>query len=305
METDPLNSSLREILDAVSDGVYVTTDDREIVFWSQGAERLTGYGAADVLGKHCFDNILIHTDLLGRNLCVDGCPLWACIKTGERQHVDEVFLKRKDGSRLAVYVKAARLQVDGRVYAVEVFGDLQSVAGSVLTQKINELSDASTIDQLTGLFNRRYIDSILDAQFDMFKRVHQRFGIVMLDVDKFKYINDTFGHLAGDEALRLVACSLRSTMRGMDYLARFGGDEFIIVCQMAETSGMESLGQRAIGLVHNSVLSSQDGKSIYLSISAGAAVAERQDATAQDVLKRADEALYRAKNRGGNEFVLD
>jgi diguanylate cyclase (GGDEF)-like protein len=155
------------------------------------------------------------------------------------------------------------------------------------------------------LFNRRYIDSILDAQFDMFKRVHQRFGIVMLDVDKFKYINDTFGHLAGDEALRLVASSLRSTMRGMDYLARFGGDEFIIVCQMAETSGMESLGQRAIGLVHNSVLSSQDGKSIYLSISAGAAVAERQDATAQDVLKRADEALYRAKNRGGNEFVLD
>ena len=75
MTTGILDESLRGILDAVSDGVYVTTAEREIVFWSKGAERITGYSSDEVLNKHCYDNILVHTDVLGKNLCFDGCPL--------------------------------------------------------------------------------------------------------------------------------------------------------------------------------------------------------------------------------------
>ena len=111
MNTGALDKNLREILDAVSDGVYVTTGEREIVFWSKGAERITGYSSDEVLNKHCHDNILVHTEVLGKNLCFDGCPLQKCIETGEQQEVKEVFLKRKDGERLAVYIKASVLQV--------------------------------------------------------------------------------------------------------------------------------------------------------------------------------------------------
>ena len=71
-----------QILDAISDGVYVTTAEREIVYWSRGAERITGYSAEEVVGKHCYDNILVHTDLDGLNLCLNGCPLDATIKSG-------------------------------------------------------------------------------------------------------------------------------------------------------------------------------------------------------------------------------
>ena len=306
MNTGVLDESLRGILDAVSDGVYVTNGEREIVFWSKGAERITGYSSDEVLNKHCFDNVLVHTDISGKNLCFDGCPLQKCVETGERQDVKEVFLKRKDGERLAVYVKASALQVGSERYGVEIFGELQSVAGSGLAERLKQLSDASIVDQLTGLYNRRYIDTILDQQYGLFKRHFQRFGLVMIDVDKFKSINDQFGHLAGDEALKFVASVLQRTMRSMDFLARFGGDEFIIVCPLVELEGVENLGKRIVELVHHSVLSSQSSPKdvIELSVSVGGSMVDNKDTLATDIIKRADEALYRVKRDGGDWYAL-
>jgi len=306
MNTGVLDESLRGILDAVSDGVYVMNGEREIVFWSKGAERITGYSSDEVLNKHCFDNILVHTDISGKNLCFDGCPLQKCIETGERQDVKEVFLKRKDGERLAVYVKASALQVGSERYGVEIFGELQSVAGSGLAERLKQLSDASIVDQLTGLYNRRYIDTILDQQYGLFKRHFQRFGLVMIDVDKFKSINDQFGRLAGDEALKFVASVLQRTMRSMDFLARFGGDEFVIVCPLVELEGVENLGKRIVELVHHSVLSSQSSPKdvIELSVSVGGSMVDNKDTLATDIIARADEALYRVKRDGGDWYAL-
>jgi len=301
-----LDESLRGILDAVSDGVYVTTVEREIVFWSKGAERITGYSSDEVLKQHCYDNILVHMDVLGKNLCFDGCPLQKCIETGERQEAKELFLKRKDGERLGVYVKASVLQVGDERYGVEIFGELQSVTGSALADQLKQLSDVSIVDHLTGLYNRRYIDTILEQQYELFKRHFQRFGLVMIDVDKFKSINDTFGHLAGDEVLKSVASVLQRSLRSMDFLARFGGDEFIIVCPLVELEGIEKLGERIVGLVHHSVLSSPDNPQdvIEVSVSIGGSIVDYKDKSANSVIERADEALCRVKRDGGNWYAL-
>jgi diguanylate cyclase (GGDEF)-like protein/PAS domain S-box-containing protein len=306
MNAGLLDASLRGILDAVSDGVYVTTTERQIVFWSKGAERITGYSSDEVLNRHCYDNILVHTDILGKNLCFDGCPLQKCIETGERQEAKEVFLKRKDGKRLAVYIKASVLQVGDERYGVEVFGELESVAGSALAERLKQLSDASIVDQLTGLYNRRYIDTILDQQYGLFKRHFQRFGLVMIDVDKIKSINDTFGHLAGDEALKFVASVVQHTMRSMDFLARFGDDEFIIVCPLVELEGIEKLSQRIVELVHHSILSSPEGEKnvIEVSVSVGGSMVDYKDTSATDVIARAEEALSRVKRDGGDWYAL-
>jgi diguanylate cyclase (GGDEF)-like protein/PAS domain S-box-containing protein len=306
MNTGVLDESLRGILDAVSDGVYVTTGEREIIFWSKGAERITGYSSDEVLNRHCHDNILVHTDVLGKNLCFDGCPLQKCVETGERQEVREILLKRKDGERVAVYVRASVLHVGEERYGVEVFGELQSVAGSVLVERLKQLSDTSIVDQLTGLYNRRYIDTILDQQYGLFKRHFQRFGLVMIDVDKFKNINDTFGHLAGDEALKLVASVVQCSMRSMDFLARFGGDEFIIVCPLIELEGVEKLSGRIVELVHHSVLSSPESQKnvIEVSVSVGGSMVDYKDKSATDVIARANEALSRVKRDGGDWYAL-
>lgn len=306
MANGAIEESLRGILDTVSDGVYVTTADREIVFWNKGAERITGYSSDEVLNRHCYDNILVHMDVLGKNLCFDGCPLQKCIETGDRQEAKELFLKRKDGERLAVYVKASVLVVGDARYGVEIFGELQSVAGSTLAEQLKELSDASIVDPLTGIYNRRYVDTILEQQYGLFKRHFQRFGLVMIDVDKFKRINDTFGHLAGEEALKLVASVLRRSVRSMDCLARFGGDEFIIVCPLVELEGIEKLSERIVEMIHHSVLSSPDNPKevIQVSISVGGSMVDYKDKSAADIIARADEALYRVKRDGGNWYAL-
>jgi len=306
MANGAIEESLRGILDAVSDGVYVTTADREIVFWNKGAERITGYSSDEVLNKHCYDNILVHMDVLGKNLCFDGCPLQKCIETGDRQEAKELFLKRKDGERLAVYVKASVLVVGNEKYGVEIFGELQSIAGSTLAEQLEELSDASIVDPLTGIYNRRYVDTILEQQYGLFKRHFQRFGLVMIDVDKFKRINDTFGHLAGDEALKLVASVLRHSVRSMDCLARFGGDEFVIVCPLVELEGIEKLSERIVEMIHHSVLSSPDNPKevIQVSISVGGSMVDYKDKSAAEIIARADEALYRVKRDGGNWYAL-
>ena len=306
MNTEILDESLRGILDAVSDGVYVTNGDREIVFWSKGAERITGYSPDEVLNRHCYDNILVDTDILGKNLCFDGCPLQKCIETGEQQAVEEVFLKRKDGEALAVHVKALALQIGDKRYGVEVFGELRSEAGSGFAEQLKQLADASIVDQLTGLYNRRYVDTILEQQYGLFKRHFQRFGLVKIDVDMFKTINDRFGRLAGDEALKFVASVLQRTMRSMDFLARFGGDEFVIVCPLVELEGVEKLSQRIVELVHHSVLSSPANPKevIQLSVSVGGSMVDNKDTLATDIIGRTDEALFRVKRDGGDWYAL-
>lgn len=306
MNGEVLDESLRGILDAVSDGVYVTTRERRIVFWNKGAERMTGYSSDEVLNKHCYDDILIHSDILGKKLCFDGCPLQNCIETGEHQEVEEVFLKRKDGERLAVYIKTLVLKVRDQQYGVEVFGELRSVPGSSLTERLKQLSDASIVDELTGLYNRHYIDTILDQQYGLFKRHFQRFGLAMINVDKFRNINDTFGRSAGDEVLKFVASVVRRTMRSMDFLARFGDDEFIVVCPLVELEGVEKLGQRIVELVHHSVLSSAASQTntIEVSVSVGGSIVDYKDKSAGDVIARADEAVHRVKRDGGNWYAL-
>ncbi len=145
-----ISGALRQVLDAISDGVYVTGPDRAIVYWSAGAERITGYGAAEVVGHRCDENVLGHTDLEGTRICLSGCPLQDCLDTGQEHSISEVFLQRKDGERLAVYMKAAVFEIDAERYGVEIFGELESVAGKELAGRIQKLSDSAVSDPIAG-----------------------------------------------------------------------------------------------------------------------------------------------------------
>ena len=98
------------------------------------------------------------------------CPLADSIADGRSRTASEVFLKREDGERLAVYVKTRRFEIDGRGYGVEVFGELETVAGREVARLVQRLSDSAVTDPLTGLFNRRYIDIVLEQHFSLFQR---------------------------------------------------------------------------------------------------------------------------------------
>jgi len=295
---------LPDLIDAIPEGIYVTDAQREIVYWSEGAERITGYAAADVIGSHCYDDILVHEDVYGHKLCTASCPLQECIADGRPRDVNEVFLKREDGERLAVYVKARRFTIEGVTYGVEVFGELEAVAGREVTRLIQRLSDTAVTDPLTGLFNRRYIDVVLEQNLELYRRIGQRFGVTHLDIDDFKSINDAFGHATGDEALRFVATTLSDGTRKMDLLGRYGGDEFIVVSAIGDHDDLRRVGERAVHVVRGSTFVTPTEEALSMTISVGGTLVRPDDGGAAALLERADQALYDAKHAGGDRFVL-
>jgi diguanylate cyclase (GGDEF)-like protein/PAS domain S-box-containing protein len=298
-----IDGAFRHILDAISDGVYVVGPDRTIVYWSAGAERITGYSPEDVVGRRCDEEILAHTDLAGKRLCVTGCPLQDSIDTGNEHAIREVFLKRKDGERLAVYVKTAVFAVEERRHGVEIFGELESVAGKELAGRIQELSDSAVSDPLTGLFNRRYLDAALAQQFAMFRRLGRRYGVIQLDIDTLKGINDRLGHAAGDEAIKFVAGILAENAREMDTAARFGGDEFVIICGLATEEDLSVYGRRLVRLIHDSRFAPAEDSGLRLTVSAGGTLVAVDDPDERAALGRADGGMYVAKHSGRDEFV--
>jgi len=305
MPTEFMEVGFRHILNAISDGVYVTTDEREIVFWNSGAERITGYAAADVVGKHCYDNILVHTDADGRQLCFVCCPLQDCIENGVEHAVNEVYLQRSDGERLPVYLKTATFEADGRIFGVEVFGELSSVAGQELAEQVQRLADSSISDPLTGLFNRRYFDAALEQQFALFERMGRRYGVLYVDIDDFKTINDTLGHAVGDEALRFISDIITRSARKMDIAARYGGDEFVLICSVADAEELNAYGQRLAGLVRTSRFSAIYGAGGQLTVSVGGSLARTGDTSEREVLERADRAMYLVKEAGRDGVAVE
>jgi diguanylate cyclase (GGDEF)-like protein/PAS domain S-box-containing protein len=299
-----IDGAFRHILDAISDGVYVVGPDRAIVYWSAGAERITGYTPEEVVGHSCDEEILVHTDLTGTRLCVTGCPLQDCIDTGREHSIREVFLRRKDGQRLAVYVKTAVFDVEGRRFGVEIFGELESVAGKALASRIQELSDSAVSDPLTGLFNRRYLDAALAQQFAMFKRLGRKYGVIQMDIDTLKAINDRLGHATGDEAIRFVAGVLAENAREMDITARIGGDEFVVICALATEDDLAAYGTRLVHIIHDSRFAPAEGGGLRLTVSAGGSLVAGDDVDERVALARADAGMYAAKHEGRNEFAV-
>jgi diguanylate cyclase (GGDEF)-like protein len=150
-------------------------------------------------------------------------------------------------------------------------------------------------DSLTGLANPRALQFQVARELGRARRTGSHFALVLLDLDEFKTINDTYGHLTGDRALQKVAKVLQTTTRPYDMCIRYGGDEFVVLlagCDLAEAEERRRTFQEAVGRI---TLESEDGRSIPLGVSAGASVFPEDGDTYERLLARADRRMYRDK----------
>ncbi len=171
-------------------------------------------------------------------------------------------------------------------------------AASQTLQKQNKLLETLSItDSLTDLYNRKKLDDILADQLARFKRNQRSFAILMLDIDRFKKLNDTYGHLAGDQVLASVARTLFSSIRNIDFAARYGGEEFVIVLPETTLSAARDMAERIRIQVHGATYQFND-QSIAVTLSIGVANSHSSDESADAVLARADQMLYEAKRSG-------
>lgn len=175
-----------------------------------------------------------------------------------------------------------------------------------LRESVQVSLELAVTDALTGLHNRRYLDNHLAALFDEATARARPLSLLLLDIDRFKGINDTFGHDAGDEVLREFADRVRAQTRGIDVVARYGGEEMVVVVPDTPLEGARIVAQRICEAIEaEPFMIHQRTRSIRVTVSIGVAARLATDVAASELLKRADVALYRAKERGRNQVVSD
>lgn len=291
----------RQLCDNLFDGVYLVDQQRRISYWNHGAEELTGYGSEEVLGSHCHDNLLMHVDDEGNELCYEGCPLAATIQDGKRREA-EVYLRHKAGHSVPVSVRVAPIMNgEGSIIgAVEVFTDVTTK--KTIEMRARTLESEAYRDPLTGLSNRRHIEMAVEHAVEEAEEFGTKAGLFIIDIDHFKEVNDRFGHSTGDDLLKTIADTLAQTLRPQDCLGRWGGDEFLMLVKGVEFESLKAIGERCRKLIEASAVPSARGQ-IHVTASIGGTLLDK-GTSARMAFNRADSVLYASKSNGRNRTAV-
>jgi diguanylate cyclase (GGDEF)-like protein/PAS domain S-box-containing protein len=292
----------KTIIEGMHEGVYFVDSDRIISFWNKGAERITGYAASEVLGRSCSENILVHVDGEGCELCNGGCPLSQSLREECEHKAGQIYLHHKDGHRVPVSVSITPIRNDRGVVvgAIEMFHEIKDITEE--QQSMEVLRKAALLDHLTGLPNRRYLEMNLTSGLSEYDRMRLKFGVLMVDIDLFKKVNDSYGHNVGDQVLTLVASTMAANIRSCDIVGRWGGEEFVVIVRYVDKEILLRVAEKLRLLVGNSFLAVQ-GQRVSVTITLGGTVVKEGD-TAEALLKRADLMLYEGKQTGRNRVVF-
>ena len=241
-------------------------------------------------------------------------PLRLCsqLRTLDRTRFVPIMLLAEEGEE-ARLVRGLELGVnDYLVRPIDQHELVARLATQVKRKRYNDhlrASVAQTIemavtDGLTGLHNRRYLDSHLATLFERARNRRRPLSLMITDIDRFKSINDTYGHDAGDEVLREFATRLRKNVRGIDLACRMGGEEFVVVMPDTDGAIAEKVAERIRAQIADTPFAiGGDGQTIPVTVSVGVAAMMPGADTVEAMLKRADIALYEAKNGGRNRVV--
>ncbi len=275
-----------------------------------------GARAIEILSRHEIGFLI--TDLMMPH--IDGFKLLSHIRRQDAyRDLPIILLTGQSGS----FDKIKGLDLGANDYVIKPYNPAELIARVKNLLRIKELmeqleranrdlqranrrlQEVSITDELTGLYNRRHFWDRLDPEFKRAVRYGDPLSCLLLDIDKFKDLNDTYGHPVGDLALKELGRILKAECRGTDIVARFGGEEFIILLGRTDTDGATLFAERLRRIVeeHSFQPADMDGE-IHITLSIGVVSYPNDDVHAiNDLIRLADDALYRAKNGGRNRVI--
>ena len=277
---------LSAIVESTADSILTIDLDGTILTWNRGAQDLYGYSAEEAIGK---DMSLLDADAATD----ERLSAVTIISTGESIRDMELVRRRRDGSLVDVSLTGSPIYGDdGNVMGIASIG--RDIGDRKRLEQ--ELSHQAVHDSLTGLPNRTLLADRLSQALAGATRRDAPVSVLFLDLDQFKSVNDTHGHLVGDDLLVEVSERLKGAIRPSDTLARFGGDEFVVVCEDADVTEAQCIAERLAATLKHPI--EVDGSLHYLSASIGIAVSPPLEADPHALLRYADTAMYDAKARG-------
>ncbi len=281
------------VFDNASEGMLITDIGGSIINVNQSFTRITGYSLDEVLGRspHILNS--------GRHDESFFQAMWSSLRnTGNWQ--GEIWNRRKSGDIYPEWLSISRIEnSDGETCNyVGVFSDISS-----LKESERRLYHMAHHDPLTGLPNRLLMTARLEHAIEQAKRNPARLAIMFIDLDKFKNINDAYGHALGDQLLINVASRLKMRLREQDTISRLGGDEFVVILeQITDTKCVKALASSIIQSLSEPFKLA--GNEVYTTPSIGVAVFPQDGTDSDSLIKNADIAMYRAKEQGRRQFCL-
>jgi len=289
----------RLILESTNEGVFGLNAEGVITFINPTGSRMLGYEPAELVGKPCV--AVTHPGADGGDIDAESCPMLTVMQTGQDIVVSDDAFRRRDGeTSVPVEYRATPIRVGGSAMGVVVtFHDVTERKRS--EEHIHRLA---YYDSLTGLPNRSLFKAQLAKRLTSTRRADRGFALHFLDLDRFKEVNDTLGHPAGDQLLKEVGQRLSGLVRGMDTVARFGGDEFAVIqLDVQSTTDAAILAGKIVE--HLAQPYSIDGHLIMCGASVGVVDVPKPDRVDMEtLLGRADVALYKAKKNGRGTYAF-
>lgn len=284
---DNREQHIRTIFELASDGIHVLNQNGDVIECNQAFAKSLGYSKNQALKLNVRD----------WDVAIPEHKLRAVIK--ELIDAPKAFQtkhRRKDGSVFDVEVNARGIVLDGEVYLYASSRDI--------TQRIHdqeEIRRLASTDQLTGLSNRHDFMQKFDHYFEKAKRGSGSLALMFFDLDHFKWINDQYGHLVGDEVLIYVADLLKKSCRGTDVVGRFGGDEFVVLLLNSNREGAVAFAEKIFLKLKKPFKRKRD-LSITIRLSIGISVFPEFKGSVEELMQKADQALYVSKQEGRDRY---
>ena len=291
-EMEARNNLLIAALEAAANGVVITDKNATVIWTNPAFGRLTGYSPEEAVGSK--PNELIKSGMQNEAFYQE---MWGNLLAGQPWR-GELINKRKDGSLYHEELSIASVK-NGAGEITHFIGIKEDI--SERKEMEAQLQKLASTDPLTGLFNRRvFLERLEQERAKVARLPHYVAVLLMLDLDFFKRINDTYGHAAGDAVLKAFAEIARSNSRAIDVPARLGGEEFAILLTGADKIDAMTVAERLREQVA-AILIDHEAGPVQITVSIGAAALSADDINAEAVLHRADAAMYEAKDRGRNQ----
>lgn len=282
----------RGLFENALEGVYRSSPDGRLLTANPSLLRMLGYESIEELLEIDLRDLYVNPE--DREKWIDRLE-----RRGEIRNTEAV-LRRRDGEPVtALETTRAVRSEDGRILYLE--GSLLDITER--KQYERHLEYLVSHDSLTGLLSRRRFLEDLDREVQRSRRYRTYASLLLLDLDNFKEVNDTFGHHVGDDVLTVVGRLLRKRLRQTDFVARLGGDEFAVLAPQTGAVEAQTVAAALLDTLWNNTFKA-DGERVRLGASVGIAVVNQESPNSETILVRADQAMYRAKSNGGRDCEL-
>ncbi len=291
----------RALIEGLHTGIYLVDSEGTIVFWNDGAERITGYLREDVVGRCSRDKILVHDGECSSGLCSPLCPLSGTMEDGKSREA-AVEIRHRSGHRIPVWLRAVPIRNESGV----IVGAAESFDERGFPPEVPHCEPEHVIhtclDEVTGLAPEEHTRSRVKEDLAVFAEESIPFSVLCIEIDRLEHFRTTYGREAVVSILRVVCQTLKDTLRSSDFLGHWSNRRFLAVLPWCTGRAPAQVAEHLRKMVGYSEIRWW-GDQVPVTLSIGGATVRRND-TPESLVERAEDALAESLQRGGNGATL-